>query len=194
MAEFNTILFSQRLKEARMKKNIKQKELAEQIGVTPQTLSNYENASEATTKIPTTIVVMELADALGVSMDWLCGRDFSAKSKASELTTVGDYARVLAEVITWSGVGLSIKVEEVDSRYKMPQMAGIEFCDSDICEFLTHCKALLTLRHGNVISAEMFATSLSDRVSALEKVKKSVFGSPNVPWLSSDSDDLDPPF
>lgn len=188
MAEFNVILFGQRLKEARMKRNIKQKDLAEQIGVSSQTLSNYENASDSTTKTPSTILLMEIADALGVSVDWLCGRDTSKKTKASEPTTVGDYARVLAEVITWSGVGLSIKVEEVDSRYKTPKMAGIEFCDSDICEFLTHCKALLTLRQGNVISPEMFTTSLSDRVSALEKVVKQNYESPRVPWIADDSD------
>jgi transcriptional regulator with XRE-family HTH domain len=59
---------------ARRAKGMKQKELANMIGVTPQAISSYESLN-GKRKIPSLHVAISLAEALGCSLDWLCGID-----------------------------------------------------------------------------------------------------------------------
>lgn len=66
-----SILFSYRLRKARLDSNIKQNELAEKSGIAATTISAYENSS----KSPSLENAATLADTLGVSLDWLCGID-----------------------------------------------------------------------------------------------------------------------
>lgn len=73
MKDFNSALFSERLKKARADKNMKQSELAQAIGVSAATISSYERSEG--TKIPSLDKALVLSDVLGVSLDWLCGKD-----------------------------------------------------------------------------------------------------------------------
>lgn len=65
--------FAKRLKEAREHQGLKQHELANIIDVTPATISAYERANGEKGKNPTLDKAISLANALGVSLDWLCG-------------------------------------------------------------------------------------------------------------------------
>lgn len=56
--------------------NIKQKSLAEQIGVTKATMSKYEN----NINIPNADILCKIADALDTSTDFLVGRTSHIKS------------------------------------------------------------------------------------------------------------------
>ena len=49
---------------------LKQKRVAEKVGITPETLSNYERGLTE----PSALNLACIADVLGVSMDWLCDR------------------------------------------------------------------------------------------------------------------------
>lgn len=64
-------LFSVRLKELRLKKGLTQKELAKIIGVTKQTIINYEKG----TTEPSFENLIKLADLFEVSLDCLLGRE-----------------------------------------------------------------------------------------------------------------------
>lgn len=70
----NYEIFSRRLKEARNNKNMTQRQLADKIGVSATTLTNYETNKS---KVPGADTLVLLAEALDVSIDWLLGNDKS---------------------------------------------------------------------------------------------------------------------
>lgn len=81
MSDLN--LFPSRLKEARIKADISQKELSRRTGIAPATLSSYESTENF--KNPTIDKVAAIADALNISIDWLCGIDEN-ESRTSTFT------------------------------------------------------------------------------------------------------------
>lgn len=66
---YNLKVFPERLKEACQRINMKQKTLASTIGVSSQTISQYSNGN----MLPTLENATAIAEALGVSLDWLLG-------------------------------------------------------------------------------------------------------------------------
>ena len=74
------ILLAQRLKEARQKKKIKQKDLSELTGISIPTISSYETFDANAN--PSLANVCKIANALDVSIDWLCG--FSNSPETNE--------------------------------------------------------------------------------------------------------------
>lgn len=60
-----------RLRKAREKKGYSQKYVAESLGITNSSLSNYERGE----RDPDTSILNRLADLYGVTMDYLFGRD-----------------------------------------------------------------------------------------------------------------------
>lgn len=58
-----------KIREARLQAGLKQKELAQKIGVSESRISQYEKGSQN----PRIGTLMKLADALGVSLKSLCG-------------------------------------------------------------------------------------------------------------------------
>lgn len=64
-------MFSQRIKEMRLARNMSQVELARLLGVTKQSVSNWENGNIQ----PSIDMLEKLARALSVSSDWLLDLD-----------------------------------------------------------------------------------------------------------------------
>lgn len=63
-------MFSERLLQLREEKKVKQSELAEAIGISRISISNYENGE----RTPDGEVICKLADYFNVSTDYLLGR------------------------------------------------------------------------------------------------------------------------
>jgi len=63
-------MFSNRLRSARKLKELSQEELAKKVNTTKSTISNYENKYST----PSNNVLMELANVLDVTTDYLLGR------------------------------------------------------------------------------------------------------------------------
>lgn len=63
-------MFAKRLKEARKRKNLLQKELASLLGVSRTTVTSWENG----TRVPEFETLQRIADVLEVSVDYLLGR------------------------------------------------------------------------------------------------------------------------
>lgn len=61
--------FNENLKDARLKKNLSQKEVAEKIGVAKSTYSLYESGNRK----PNVDTIKKIADVLNVSADQLLG-------------------------------------------------------------------------------------------------------------------------
>ena len=96
----------ERLRELRQKKRISQRSLAMELGITGQTLSNYEVG----TREPSHEMVLRLADYFNVTTDYLLGRDnpppalpenekapTSSEEPAGELTTAEIVQRYLLD-------------------------------------------------------------------------------------------------
>ncbi len=100
--------FQDRLRKARQDKGLSQSELAERAGFQPSAISHFETGTRA----PSFDNLRKLADALGVSIDYLLGRqaestaagpvaeqlyrDFK-KLSSSDQETVAGMAKMLAE-------------------------------------------------------------------------------------------------
>ncbi len=70
--------FHSRLKEARKRKGYSQRELGQIVKIAAQTISGYERNI-----LPTLEGAATIADALGVSVDWLLGRTDSGEATRS---------------------------------------------------------------------------------------------------------------
>ncbi|GHU75091.1 transcriptional regulator [Clostridia bacterium] len=72
---FDKMIFSSRLKDLREKNKIKQKEIADGLGLTQTQISDLENG-KTTTSLER---IYALADYFGVSIDYLVGRSDEPK-------------------------------------------------------------------------------------------------------------------
>jgi transcriptional regulator with XRE-family HTH domain len=68
--------FSQRLKELRQSKKVRQKDLAELFNITPRTWRFYE----AGKREPNIASLIKIADYFGISIDFLVGRTDNPKT------------------------------------------------------------------------------------------------------------------
>lgn len=102
----DSTIFARRLKEARAASKLTQTELSKLSGVTPATISAYECADGLKGKNPSLDNALKLAQALNVSLDWLCGSIVS-----SPKIQITDFLKLLVrlnENIT------SVSVDEVN--------------------------------------------------------------------------------
>lgn len=68
MGEEGKSIFAERLREIRNRFGMNQKEFAAKVGVTPATLSAYENGI----KNPSIQIAAKIARSCGASLDWMC--------------------------------------------------------------------------------------------------------------------------
>lgn len=85
----NRCNFSFRLGQAIVAKGLKQKTLAEYVGVTEITLSRYKKG----TQVPNEATLMLLADALGVSVEWLRGEEERTSVGLAEAATLKEISQ-----------------------------------------------------------------------------------------------------
>lgn len=70
------MVFNKRLRGMRMKRGFTQQKLADQLNIALRTYQCYETG----TRCPNFYTLVQLADILNVSIDWLLGRDEFLKS------------------------------------------------------------------------------------------------------------------
>ena len=93
-----TEIFISRLDQARKEKGLTQRELANRVGVTEVSMSRYVNGA----RVPKGPIVVNIAKALGVSVDYLLGISSVKKrqTNADRIRNMSD--EELAELITGS--------------------------------------------------------------------------------------------
>ncbi len=91
-------VFSQRLRESRVRAGYTQKQLAEELGISSGSVVAYEKSQ----KVPSIDVCVKFAIFFNVSLDWLCG--LSDDVKHYEIRTYGDAFRMLVALHRWIGV------------------------------------------------------------------------------------------
>ena len=100
--------FAGRLKTAIDRKQIKQVELAEMIGVTTANMSNYVRGKS----FPPIDTLAEIAKKLDVSLDWLCGIDRTA-GESEKPKTYGDLAKVILSIIRNKDIPSTISTSHI---------------------------------------------------------------------------------
>ncbi|WP_153464115.1 helix-turn-helix domain-containing protein [Halobacillus sp. SY10] len=86
-------MLSQRLKYSRKTKGLTQNELANKIKTTKGTISNYENGYST----PSNEMLISLANALDVSVDYLLGRSETTvnQTKENEYNTINEINKLM---------------------------------------------------------------------------------------------------
>ena len=124
-----------RLKESREKAGMTQKQLADKIGVSTQTISTYERE-----KIPTLENLVAIAETLNVSVDWLLGKEQEKpQSKPENLADIFLMIETLEEYLMQS-VEIKRNEEEIydidcarDSYTKVTYDMIFHNCPEELC-------------------------------------------------------------
>lgn len=130
-----------KIKEARRNKNLTQKELAEMIGVNFSIISRYENE----TIVPPANRILAIADALGVSVDYLIGK--SNERQSDNFDYIADESTAYE-----ADADRYIQIEMVDAdRYEIHKSRTFDRLlaySRGICELCGH-KAPFNDKEGN---------------------------------------------
>ena len=179
MGELTT--FARRLKESRERSGLKQKELAEQVNVTPQTISAYEKAEvDGKGKNPTLENAVEIAKVLNVSLDWLCGMECS-QSKPDREMTLGDCAKMIADMYFWFSVGFDYiektftilrtgYSDDAELVTRTENCPAIVFKSGDMRKFLEDFRKMRSLLNDKTIDLDLYDRWLQDRITALDQI------------------------
>ena len=85
--------FSKRLKYLRKEKKVKQKELADIIGISPSTYSKYENGQRK----PNHETLKMIADIFKVSVDFLLGKSENRYNTQEQIYSVSDITKEMPD-------------------------------------------------------------------------------------------------
>ena len=161
--------FAKNLRRIREERKLTQSALAEMIGVTPQTISAYENGNGEKGKNPTLDKAIDLAEKLGVSLDELCGHDCKPESRAE---TLGDVARLLCMMWNWRST-IFFKHETIGydaCGAHDESIPAIAFDGGPIRKFLEDYVKLQRLLSEKTIDFQMFSDWVSMKINALDDI------------------------
>lgn len=166
MDNFNTRSFSERLKEARLKRKMKITELAAIAGVSTVTISSYEREEGA--KVPSLDKAFVIAQALGVSLDWLCGVDEQNGDIVN--FNIKEYLRSLVIVVTEAQTGLK------EFYHRDRAECQISICNEHLFEFLDRLNDLMKVFHAGTLTEDLYLTCVEKLISDFSK-GHCIFGS-----------------
>lgn len=162
-------IFAERLKEARIQRDMKQNELAKAIGVSAQTISMYEKSEkDGKGKNPTLENALAIAEKLNVSLDWLCGKDYKVDKS---IKTLGDVARLVCDMWYWDSVIFEEHGgfrTEVDGDFET--IPTIYFYSGPLRKFIEDYTKLQQLKKENTIDSAMFDDWVSLKIRDLDAI------------------------
>lgn len=160
-------LFVSRLKEAKEKKGITIKELADQCGVSTSAINRYL----AETSMPTLDVAINMSKALNVSLDWLCG----LKSEVNTQYTTGLVLRMLSMMLTMPSMEYDTTgVKEYAAEFGI-ENGKVTFISvdqdkiPDVVDFETWSK-LLDLCRNQTLNREVYDAWLEKKAAELDQI------------------------
>lgn len=164
--------FSTRLREARLKAGISQKELGEISGVTPATISFYEKSTPEKPAKPSLENASLLANALDVSLDWLCGNDrYNQKREKTPEEILG----YIVDIVNYFGADNCLLMPTTRSwltasgSYLERMVGEITLAGSVIHDFIKTIATFINLHHDGNIEDDMLAIGIQ---GAIEKYSK----------------------
>lgn len=169
----NKEVFVARLKDARERKDLTLKELAEKCNVSLSAINRYV----AMASMPTIEVAASIAEALDVSLDWLCGLK-QQENDPGEMST-GKLVRMLSQLlitetyesknapsryaanfINWESGGVYIEVSQADIPHIMDFTAWDKF---------------MSLYRDGTIDREMYEGWIEKKAEQLDSIALPVY-------------------
>lgn len=148
-------LFSQRLDDAIKASGMKQIELADKIGVSQQTISSYVRAA-TTKKQPSLQNLVDIANALEVSLDWLLGMPERKQIQEQGAYTVGDLYRAVKRVEEIGNTAKHLDREPNGEVGEEREVVELTIYDREYYELLNSLEKIDDLRKQNIISWDMY--------------------------------------
>jgi transcriptional regulator with XRE-family HTH domain len=182
-------IFSQRLHSKREQRRLTQSDLVLKLnGTTKTTLSCYENIGKNETRYPSFTTVIELAEILDCSLEWLVGisnedRPFpKLEDTPTPIETVIDRIDVETQYLlsAYHGVMLLFKTAE-DAPHLIPRDEYAADMAYFMATYKKRCEAIRDIQEGQTIDERLFRPLLED---AIDKFKETVSKRQNT--LSSD--------
>lgn len=152
--------FAQKLRELRAGLMKTQKQAANMVGIAPTTLSAYENG----TKIPVLDVAVKIAEAYGISLDWLCGRD-AGNGEPREIETLGDVIQQLSRILH---IRTLFSLSSYDDTGHV--IASIDTTDGDMVTILLKWADVLRLYHDGTIDDDMYGPWLTKQIEKYSSI------------------------
>jgi len=167
----NSTTFAKRLSATLHDRRLMQKELAELVGIQPATISAYlKCAKDGYGKNPSIAVAIDIAKALNVSLDWLCGlsdEDNSLRKKDSDEMLLPEYLSDWVALLETGHISIQEVVHEVfDERGKPLPYGNLVLQCNDTLHmnylllFFKDYKKLTELKATAVLSEELYESSL----------------------------------
>lgn len=118
----------ERIAQLRKEKGLKQDELAEMLGITPQAISKWENDQTC----PDISLLPKLAEILGVTVDELLSGKTEAAVKVVPMEERKDIKDMMFRIVIDSGEGDKVRINlplsliqiAIDAGMELPQMSG----------------------------------------------------------------------
>ncbi len=155
-----TQTFAKRLKEARQKKGWSQSELAKAAKTTATTVSKYEAGNE--TSKPSLELAAIFAQALEVSLDWLCGIKQSAE-QANKITGFDSKAYLYSLVRVITELSTDIKTEGV--KLIGENAASITIPNAAVISFISKITDLLKVYRAGSLTEDLYITCVDKIVN-----------------------------
>lgn len=133
--------FGTKLQELRKEKGMTQEELANDLAITPQSVSKWENEQST----PDLDTLVKIAKILGVSCDYLLGNEVEAK------VSVKDHNKLLLKLVVDSADGDKVKINLPLSVVKTLIEAGsLKLGDNNILEKIDFNMIFLMIDNGTI--------------------------------------------
>lgn len=173
---YDISVFAERLIAERKKKKLTQSELAEKAKISAQTVSYYEKS----TKRPTLENAIAIANALDVSIEYLCGQDASKPGEA--ISTVADLVWRIIELSQYYGaIEVDAFTEEVpigfsdDAQWQTVDRKAVSISFRDVeqpemVRFFENRKTMLGLLHNRTLDETIYNSWLNGETQKLEKI------------------------
>ena len=162
MGEFAE-LFGSRLREAREEQKLSQADVAAKVGITSQSLSNYERGTQQ----PPLKTATNLAKALNVSLDYLCDNTEALPEEQHGLKTFADLALFFT---AWKDQGTcAINVNEVVVKGKsIGTVVVISLSHEGLIKYFSGLKKMSKLLEDGIIDKTIFGMWCAGQVNELQ--------------------------
>ena len=150
----NLDIFSQRVKELRNKAGLTQKELAEKMGVSINTVVSYEKLQ----KSPSLDMAKKMATFFNVSLDWLSG--MSNDIDSFQIHSPSDLIKLVIKLDSVDKIAFK-NIAEIDD---MPEMVTV-IDDNSLKSFVVEWQKIKKLKDSKTIDEDLYNLWIEKQIS-----------------------------